>query len=134
MTKADYESLVKTAITDKALDGKYKACLTTISRLRTAWRMAQAELDRLCARQTSGAPPVDYDMPLNDEEEKQRSEDWNKAYDNLAIDRDMMAAATWHKTSLHLRAQITRCSGKFTASHCNCPTLLHGNFSKDFRF
>ena len=66
-----------------------------IGRLRTAWRMAQAELTKAVTEVQAGkAASSDWDAPLDETEEKKRKTDCDRAYDNLQYDAESQPAST----------------------------------------
>ena len=66
-----------------------------IGRLRTAWRMAVAELEKAeAAVKTGAASTDDWDAPLNEKDEAERKATFDGAYDNLRYDQESQPAAT----------------------------------------
>ena len=90
-TKADYEEGCKTQIvdkTDKAGSGM------ALSRVRSAWVLARSEFDKTAAAVKSGSANLEYDLPVDEPEEKTRKGEFDGAYSNLSFNEDSTPAAT----------------------------------------
>ena len=85
-TEADYAEGVKAKIAEKVPSAKDD--IRAISRLRTAWKMASAELSKAVKRRIEGAPEADWDQPLDDTIELQRQQDFQAAYGGLVFDTE----------------------------------------------
>ena len=91
-TQSTFEDGCKTRIAENTAD---KDNAMAVGRLRTAWRMAQGELNKAVTEIQAGkASSEDWDLPLKEEEELQRKDACDKAYDNLQYDAESQPAAT----------------------------------------
>ena len=59
-----------------------------VGRVRTAWVLAKAELEKAAKAVVAGAPEADWDAPLDETEGKTLQEAFHTAYDNLSFDTE----------------------------------------------
>ena len=81
-----HQELIQSHIGDKV--PAFKDNIVAVGRVRTAWLLAKAELEKAARAVVTGTADTDWDAPLDETEETARSEAWNKAYDNLAFDTE----------------------------------------------
>ena len=89
-TQADYEESCATLV--KGIED-HKDDFLAVSRTRTAWMLARAELQKACEAKTTIAADEDWDAPLPDDVEATREAEFNRAYDGLSFDTDSTPTA-----------------------------------------
>ena len=85
-TDKDYEEKTEVLILNKVPDAKDDHI--ALSRLRSAWVLARAELTRVAAIRSKGAADEDWDSPLPEEVEKVRAEAFDTLYPGQAFEAD----------------------------------------------
>ena len=91
-TEKDYEDKCETAIVAKTAD---KDNVVALGKLRTAWIMARADLNKAATAVALGsADNMDWDEPLKEHEEEKRKSEFDGAYDALAFLAESTLAAT----------------------------------------
>jgi len=89
-TETDYEEeCTKLAAKVPAL----KDDLIAVSRLRTAWRLAPTELTRACESRGAMASEEDWDAPLQDDVEAERSDQFRASYPGISFDTESTPTA-----------------------------------------
>ena len=92
-TEKDYAEGVKQEIVMKVPDCK-NCIVQATARVRTAWMMASAELEKAKKRKVEGAPDADWDTPLEDEEENARKKAFADSYGELHFDTESTPGAS----------------------------------------
>jgi len=90
--ECDYAEGVRVHIVAKVAAVK-DADIIPVARLRTAWIMAKAELDKAKKRKIEGAPDIDWDTPLEDGVENQRKRDFETLYGGLEFESESTPGA-----------------------------------------
>ena len=85
-TQDHHQEQIQTHIGDKV--PAFKDNIVAVGRVRTAWVLAKAELEKAARAIVAGTADTDWDAPLDETEETARSEAFNKAYDNLSFDTE----------------------------------------------
>ena len=90
--ETDYEDKCGTVIVDNTTD---KDNVLALGRLRTAWTMARADLNKAATAVATGSTEhTDWDEPLKEHEETKRKTEWDAAYDALTFSEESTPAAT----------------------------------------